>query len=483
VILAVAALSFLAVNAHSLYYRMLNGENQIAVGRTYTQLEMYALKPIELLLPPWEHRLTRLGEIAREYSVAVPVRGEMFSPYLGVIALAALIWLAVDFALRALNARKIPRRLPSHAPLCLWVFLYSSIGGLNCFLGLVFGIMYFRGSNRYSIFILAIALFFLVSRMSRLVRSWNRAASYALAAGVTAIGLLDQLPPRQPAAVQTLAKEMQNDQAFCRKLEEKLPPGAMIFQMPIMNFIDGDPIEKMMSYEHVRPYLWSKQLRFSFGSVQGRPREDWQRDVAKMPLEQGVKELERYGFAGIYFNRKGCQDGAEQCLGELAACGRNLRIEDEAGEQVCVLLNPSPNPAWPHSDDAALVAFQGNWSLRKFDLQDVGEQTGVLVRSSPASLYFVNDRPESCNFRMTGVLATTTPRRLEIQFKGKCIWSEQVTSAGKPVDVRVLARRGRNYLYFTSDRPPEPPAEQPSAPRISFVAIALRIVKDPPTAP
>jgi len=42
--------------------------------------------------------------------------------------------------------------------------------------GLVFGLMYFRGSNRYSIFILAIALFFLVSRMSRLVRGWNRAA-------------------------------------------------------------------------------------------------------------------------------------------------------------------------------------------------------------------------------------------------------------------------------------------------------------------
>ncbi|HOX55341.1 MAG TPA: hypothetical protein P5205_01630 [Candidatus Paceibacterota bacterium] len=479
VIVAVAALGFLAVNAHNIFYQMAHGENQLAVPRPYKQLELYALKPLELVLPPWQHRLAWLGDISREYAAAAWVQGEMFSPYLGVVGLGALAWLAIEFGLRALNLRKAPRRLPSHAPLCLWVTLYSAVGGLNCLLGLAFGILYFRGSNRYSIFISAIVLFFLVSRMSRLVRGWSRAASYALAAGVAGIGLLDQLPPPSKEANEAVARAVQNDQAFCLALEETLPPRAMIFQLPLMNFIDGDPIGDMHAYEHMRPYLWTRHLRFSSGSVQGRRREDWQEQIAAMPIAQAARELERLGFAGLYFNRKAYTDRAEAMLRELAKSGRGQLIEDEAREQVCVVLTPSPQPAWPHSDDAAQIAYKGNWSFGSYGLRDRGNLPAWWACDRKASLYFVSEHPEPCSFHLTAIVAVASPRRVDIEFQGRTVWSRQLEPGeSQLLDLRLLARPGRNYLRFINDRQVEPPVGQPHAVRVAQCLIDLQIVKE-----
>ena len=135
----------------------------------------------------------------------------------------------------------------------------------------------------------------------------------------------------------------------------------MIFQVPVMNFIDADPINDCQPYEHVRPYLWTKTLRFSFGSVQGRPREAWQTLVMNLPIEQMVPQLEQFGFGAIYFNRKAYKDHAEAAIKDLARLGKTQLIEDDAHELVCVQLTPSPHPALPHSDDVAQIVFTRGW--------------------------------------------------------------------------------------------------------------------------
>ena len=479
VIMAVTALAFLAVNANTICYQMAHGENQLGMPRAYRQLELYALKPIELVLPPWEHRWVWLTDTSRHYAKWAWVKGEMFSPYLGVVGLSALVWLVAEFGLRVLNLRKVPRRLPSHAPLCLWVVLYSAIGGVNCFLGLRFGLMSFRGSNRYSIFILAIALFFLVSRMSHLVRRWNRLASYALAVSVAALGLLDQLPPQNLNEVETALKQLESDRAFGRALEERLPPEAMIFQYPVMGFPESDPVRGCDVYDHLRPYLWTKALRFSFGSVKGRPREDWQGQVGQLPLDQAVKELERYGFAGFFINRKAYEDHAEDALKQLAKLGRTQLIEDEGHDLVCVGLNPSPDPAWPHSDDAAQIVYKGGWE--RFEL---GPDGLIHPASGNSSLYFVNEHPQSCYFRLTGVVWAKSARGVTIQFQGKTLWRDHLEAGQQqPVDLRLSARPGRNYLYFESDRKPEPPPGRPQGIRVVQGIPDLQIVRDPPPRP
>jgi hypothetical protein len=196
-------------------------------------------------------------------------------------------------------------------------------------------------------------------------------------------------------------------------------------------------------------------------------------------MDQVVKELERYGFAGIYLNRKAWKDRGEPILKGLAACGKSQEVEDESRDQVCVMLNPSPSPAWPHSDDAAQIVYKRGWVMEE------PRSDGYLHWAGGASsLYFVNDHPQSGNFRLIGAVGTVSPRRVDIQFNGKTIWSEQmgVTDACT-LDKRLLVRPGRNYVYFSSDRKPEPPLDQPQGIRLAQGILKLKVVKDPPSEP
>lgn len=477
-VLAATTIGFLLANLNTFWYQALHGGNQLALVREYKQLELYALKPVELLLPPPTHRITYLADVSRRYAMAAWVHGEMFSPYLGVVAAASLMWMAGEFGLRLLNLRQLPRRLSLHAPQCLWVLLYATLGGGNCLLGL-FGITYFRGSNRYSIFLSAIGLLFLVSRMSAITRRWSKLASYGLALGLAGLGLLDQLPP-QPgtSAQQTAVSMVNNDRAFGQKLEAILPHGAMIFQLPVMNFIDANPIGECMPYEPVRPYLWTKTLRFSFGSIQGRTREDWQTQLALLPLEQSVPQLERYGFSALYINRKAFKDHNEATLRELAKLGKTRLIEDDAREQVCVLLDPSPNPTMPHSDDAAQVLYKSGWAF-----VEICPEGSWHWAHGDAAVCFINDRKERCDFRVTCLTGSLSPRRLDIQFEGQTLWTQELAAKQfLPVDFRVSAQPGRNYLYFKTDRPPVVPADRQVV-RFAQGVLNLQFLKDPPSRP
>ncbi len=469
-------LSFLAINVNLLVYQHVHGQNQFGLARAYNQLELGALKPIELFLPPPQHRLVWLTDVSRQYRFGAAVKGEMFSPYLGVVGIAALIWLFAELVRRMLNLRKGCRRLPLYAFLCLWVAFYASIGGLNGLFGLL-GMIQFRSCNRFSLFIAALCLLFLVSRMSRLVRNWTRLASYALAAVVASLGLLDQLPRRDPGNAEAALKKLENDRAFGQALERRLPARATIFQLPVMDFPESDPVRDCEVYDHLRPYLWTKTLHFSFGSVKGRTRDDWQGQVEALPPDQAVKALEHYGFGGLYLNRKAYEDRAEGKLKQLTKFGKSQQIEDEARDQVCVVLAPSPNPARPHSDDAAQVVYKSGWVME--------EPTSDGMRywaAADASLYFVNEHSQDCWFRLTGIVTGWFAQQVDIQFEGKSLGARHLEARdGWPVNLRLHARPGRNYLYFRSDHRPEPPPGRPLDIRVTLAAVDLRIVKDPPS--
>jgi len=121
----------------------------------------------------------------------------------------------------------------------------------------------------------------------------------------------------------------------------------MVFQLPIMEFPES-PAPGMPSYDHLRPYLYSKNLRFSFGGVKGRPWLEWQKDVGKSPsLQTVVHTLESYGFAALYVNRNGFQDKGEGILKGLRSMGYSEVLESKAGDLYCVLIHPAPHPLLP----------------------------------------------------------------------------------------------------------------------------------------
>jgi hypothetical protein len=333
-IIGTSAAAFALMNLNTIVYHMVYGENVAAVVREYRWLEIYGLKLVDLVVPPPDHVLPPFAAWGANHLKEVVLSpGEMPpTAYLGLLGLGALAWLVVVSGRRALHRAM----LPLEAFVILWIILYASVGGINSVLGAV-GFQMFRSTTRYSIFILCIVLMYAVRRLS-LLEIRQQALVYGLAAGAVLIAWWDQVPPSVTAgALAEISTQVASDRHFTENMEQRLSPGAMVFQIPIMDFPES-PAPGIGSYDHFRPYLYSRQLRFSFGTDKGRPEADWQRQLAGLSLDGLVAQLASDGFAAIYVNRNGLAGNGDDLVKAFKAMGLGDMIESDRGDLFCVVL-------------------------------------------------------------------------------------------------------------------------------------------------
>ncbi len=88
-----------------------------------------------------------------------------------------------------------------------------------------------------------------------------------------------------------------SDKFFVNSIEAIMPNNAMIFQLPYVPFPQSPPINNMIEFSHLRGYLHSNNLRWSYGAMKGRSGDDWQRAVAGMSMENMLKTLSQTGFS------------------------------------------------------------------------------------------------------------------------------------------------------------------------------------------
>lgn len=471
--LAVAFLGFLAINLDTLSCAWANGQNPRALERSYYQTELFALKPMELIVPPTDHKLGAFARIGSKYYGDAWVKGETFSPYLGMICIAGMVWMLFEGLVLVTKPGRRGRRFPTYPLLLLWVLLYSTIGGLTNLFALG-GMVLFRCSDRYSVFISALILFFLVSRASTWGRRWKPATRYIVAVLALGAGLWDQLPlPVSSEETQAVARVVESDRGFAERMEEKLPPGAMVFQLPYMEFPESTPIQSLQPYEHFRPYLLSKTLRFSFGAYKGRAREDWQEPVAKLPAARMVEELERFGFSALCLNRKGFNDHGNSLLQQLLATGRTQVIEDDLHDQVCLVLHPASTPVLPSESGRIPLVYQKGW----WNLMGV-QQGDQLWTTGNASLSFYNPRGFETAIALKCQVASLEPRLVIAELNGREVWRADLgASQVAPVNILLNARPGKNQLRFITDTVPRSTRENP-VPR-AFAVIGARLTSNP----
>lgn len=342
-VLGISGAAFGLMNANTFFYHLAYGENPDAVVRSFKWLEIYGLKLVDMVMPPPDHRVSFLASWSTghiEDSILSP--GE-YPPaaYLGVLGLAAVGWLTLASIRRLLNGE----RLPIEAWLILWTLLYADVGGVNGVLGAL-GFQFVRATTRYSIVVLCIALMYAVARLSAL-HSGRRPFWIPVAAiAAVALALWDQTPPPvSDQNLQALAADVAADRTFTEKMEARVGPNAMIFQLPIMDYPET-PLPGIGSYDHFRPFLYSQHLRYSFGSDKGRPRERWQHELAAYSFNEVVQRLENYGFAAIYLNRSAFPDKGEGLIKSLQQMGRTEMITNDR-DLVCVFLKPSTQPMMP----------------------------------------------------------------------------------------------------------------------------------------
>jgi len=363
-VIGAAAIAFSLMNLDTWTYKLVHGPNEGALVREYKWLEIYGLKIKDLFIPPVTHRSNTLAEFSTAHRQAAPLLDEDGASYQGVIGLACLIWLVATAVRCMITGRE--KDVPMEAWQVLWIIAMFTTGGLNALLAATTGFTMFRGGCRYSIVILAITLLWAARRLSAMQAEAERtrpggAADWRWLAGAACACLVilwDQVP-RAPTADETatIARQVAADREFTEKMEKALPEGAMVFQMPVMEFPES-PIPGVPPYDHFRPYLYSQNLRYSFGSMKGREREQWQPAVqakffegATLDQQAGmirvnqasaraaVDELKRLGFSAIYVNRNGFPDrakGIEETLLDLGYTKPPIR--NATGDLACIVL-------------------------------------------------------------------------------------------------------------------------------------------------
>ena len=338
-VVGAAAAAFAVMNVDTWTFRAVNGPNAGAIVREYKWLEIYGLKLVDLVVPPTTHHSGLLAGFAAAHRAVAPLQDE--GSYLGLVGIAALGLLVATAVFDVVRRRA--DAIPMEAWMVLWVVLCFSTGGLNSILGAA-GFTLFRTGCRYSIVILAAALVFAARWLTARDRAagglGTPAASLAAAAVLCLVVLWDQVP-RTPSTgdTATIARQVASDRDFVARMEASLPPGAMVFQLPIMEFPEA-PAPGVPAYDHFRPYLYSKSLRFSYGSMKGRQREQWQQELGQVPLDKAVEQLVQRGFSAIYVNRNAFPDKGRQIIEQLRAMGHTKpRIESDSGDLVCVPID------------------------------------------------------------------------------------------------------------------------------------------------
>jgi len=362
-VVAAAATAFAFMNLDTWTYKLVHGPNQGALVREYKWMEIYGLKIKDLFIPPVTHRGEAFAKFSQAHRPVAPLLDEGAS-YQGLVGLACLLWLVGTSARLMLTGRE--KDVPIEVWQVLWIVLMFTTGGLNALIAATTGFTMFRAGCRYSIVILAITLLWAARRLSA-VQAASEAAHpdgatkslWTAGAVVACLVILWDQVPRAPTAeeVTTIARQVEADREFTEKMEAALPEAAMVFQLPVMEFPES-PTPGVPPYDHFRPYLYSKNLRYSFGSMKGREREKWQLALQGLMFQGAtlnqesqtiqfntgnvsrvVDELKKIGFAAIYINRNGFPDrakGLEEALLELGYSKPPIR--NATGDLACIVL-------------------------------------------------------------------------------------------------------------------------------------------------
>jgi hypothetical protein len=423
----------------TLLYPVAHGKNLDAVHRTYADLERYALKPIELALPPPGYGLLRYGDLARGYWDNA--RGES-SSYLGLAALAGLGCVVGGPVVALVRRRRV--FIPPVLGAAAWILAYSVAGGVNGVVGSV-GVMLFRGTNRYSIWLMALALLFLAGRLSR--SAWARRMPAPVAPALLALfALADQTPGLlfQPADAAAQGLAVEKDRLFAEQIEASLPGRPMVFMLPVHDFPESGPVRQMGDYEQFRPYLFTSRVRYSYGTDKGRPREEWQKQVEALSPAKMVDRLEGYGFSALVVDRRAYADSGRSLLSGVLEAGRTITFDEPGGGRALVRLLPRAPALLPESAPRLGAGWYGR-----------PQSEGSWAREREADWIVVNGGSVDETVVLSFELTVAKSRKVFLSQGGRVVAAFEPNPSVSVAGLRVVVPPGESHLVLSTDRPPD----------------------------
>lgn len=394
-LLWIILLSEVIFHINYFYFIWLEDSNPFAVLRNLQTILFTSLTLPDLIFTPahQDFYLSDLFPFAKNYYRNIPENfvSETQLSYIGLTAAAGLVLLTAQ-TIRCVYVNQIAK-INDWFWVALGVFVFSITGGITYLMGSL-GFLLLRSNNRFAIFLMLIGLFFICE-----VLSHKKIGKYkwALAFGLAIFGVWDQVPSQTSIFPYLQAGNLPSPRlfkGFTENLEKKLPEKAMVFQLPVHAFPESGMKNEMGDYEQLMPYIYSKELHFSVGSFKGRSDTSWQKQLAKLPLNEQIKHLESYGFAALLIHKNAYSDHAAKHITQIKALGYTLIEENDV--LAAFRLRPSSSPKSPAPDweirigslltrPSESISEVGYWS--KFPSGKIDIQQPWYLRMDPKAKY------------------------------------------------------------------------------------------------
>lgn len=420
-------------------------------GHPYTrsmgELLIYGARLPDFILPEGHH-WTALDQWAHlnYYLQVTPLAGERDSSYLGFVGIASMLYLA-GLGVMRLVRRQSP---PFAFGMCLWLAAVMVTGGLSMLAG-SFGLLLFRCTNRSSILFQAGLLLFLAMRLTR----WRTFQGKRLPLVILLLVL--SVWDTMPAYIQdreAVTKYMDNQRAAAAFLQSSLPARSMVFQWPLAEYPESQRIGKMWGYEQLIGFLFTSDLRFSYGDCRNRPESAWQAKLVGKDPETIRRELEGYGFSALWLYMDGLKDD-ERAVWQ--SWKRQPDFRSPLGNLWIYRLQPAARPQLPRLEPCRSYSV-GFYGVEKDDRRNLNWRW--VWGKSRINLLL----PSPCPYRMRfGLTALGDPRTIELRLDGKLF--ERVLAPAQyavyrqvEIDLSRL-KPGDHRLEFIPSGPALPPFE------------------------
>ena len=472
-ILAAVVFSGFVINlVPNMIYIRRQGESR-TVKRGTGEAEAYGLKITQLLLPIDGHRIPVLARLKDKYNSAAPLVNENRNATLGVVGsigfLTLLGWLLFwKPAAGQMGANDETRALLSHLSLLnIGGVLLATVGGFASLFALLISPQ-MRSYNRVSVYLAFFSLFAVMLLLEEFFRrrassGRSRTIFQASLGLILLLGVLDQtgegvyFVPHYAA----FRSENSSDADFVRRIEATVPGGSMIFQLPYVEFPENPPVNLMQDYEHFRPYLHSKNLRWSYGAIRGRDNARWQMSTANLPMDQFLETISLAGFSGVYLDRKGYLDNGARLEAKLRSLlgieplvsannqmsffnlgGYNSKLAEEYGGELeskrQMVLHPV-SVEWTGGFSGLEISGENNWHWCSSQGELVIDNTLGEERKLKLEMGLATGYEELANLSLDGPLVS---EKLKINM--------QPTSYSKTITVPP----GRHIVRFACDAKP-----------------------------
>lgn len=304
-------------------YKSEHGANPQVAQRHVSHSEVYAFKLTHLVLPHSRHRVAWMSEKTNGYLRDTPFNNENTTAAIGVLGSVGLLCAAL-MLVRGISGRRVDFRVSFLIVALIVLFLFGTMGGLGSLFAMVVSPA-IRGWNRISIFIVFATLVVLGVFLSRVFfyyfdgtkRVWLF-KFFVLA--VVFVGLYDQIPPERVFAGQMrhAQKNFHEDQVFFKGVENMLPHGAAVYQLPYISFPEARAVHQLTAYDQARGFLNTKYLHWSFAGMKGREGDIFYKNLAEQSLGDQLLSIRRLGFSGIFVNSLGYPDQGRGVISEIS---------------------------------------------------------------------------------------------------------------------------------------------------------------------